>query len=601
MKSLIPFLQEVLNDLSTWCRTSTTHDLKTIVRRVEHEGLSFLTITLSDFGKDFQKSLDQGFVGPSQFESFSRLGGLPRFFGGFLDLVFDRTTGRLLDSPDITAIWAVRQFTLMWAKIELPCTPAREHAAMSRFIECENEVRLNDSLLSEKDKIEFMRMGRTIWTDLFTYVDASVYNGEIVPGHGPGATADKLRGNAKWNQTVWPERLESVFTFGENIFPSWRYVLQDEPGVHFVEPGQELPVKVTPVPKTLKTPRIIAIEPTAMQYMQQGLKDEIASFVERDDILSRLISTSSQVPNQELANRGSLDGTIATLDLSEASDRVSNQHVRMLLHNHPHLLRAVDATRSRKADVPGFGVKRLAKFASMGSALCFPFESIVFTTLVFLGIERALNRRLTKKDIRSFLGSVRVYGDDIAVPVDYVHSVVETLETFGFKVNKDKSFWNGKFRESCGKDYYDGVDVTVVRLRSLFPSRRRHVAEIVSTVSTRNQLYFAGMWRTAGYLDRIIEGIIPFPDVEMTSPLLGRSTHFPVVARESKWDPNLHVPLVKGMVVRTVIPVSKLDGPGALLKCLLRNSDLPVADAGHLERAGRPRAVDIKPRWAPPY
>jgi hypothetical protein len=601
MKSLIPFLQEVLIDLGTWCHTSTTRDFKTVVSRVEHEGLSFLTITLAKFGKDFQKSLDQGFVDPSQFGSFHRAGGLPRFLGGFLDRVFDRSSGRLLDKPDIVSIWAVRQFTLMWAKIEIECSEERTRLAMDRFIQCEYEVRVTDSILSEKDKIEFQRLGRVLWSDLFSYVDARVYYGEIVPNHGPGATADKLRGNAKWSQTVWPDRLESVFPFGEHIFPSRADALNEVASVNFVEPGKELPVKVTPVPKTLETPRIIAIEPTAMQYMQQGLKDEISSFVERDDILSRLISTESQVPNQELAFSGSLNGTIATLDLSEASDRVSNQHVRMLLQNHPHLLEAVDATRSRKADVPGHGVVRLAKFASMGSALCFPFESIVFTTLVFLGIERALNRRLSKKDIESYLGSVRVYGDDICLPVDYVESVVNTLETFGFKVNSDKSFWTGKFRESCGKDYYDGEDVSITRLRSELPTRRKHVREIVSTISTRNQLYLAGLWRSAAYLDRIIEGLIPFPDVEATSPLLGRLTSLPVVAGKVKWDPHHHVPLVKGMVVRSVLPPSRATDRGALLKCLLSNRGLPATDVRHLERAGRPRAVDIEPRWAPPF
>jgi len=569
--------------------------------RVEHEGLSFLTITLADFGKDFQKSLDQGFVGHDQFKGFAFTGGLPRFFGGFLDFVFSRKSGRLLDEPSIDAIQAIRQFTLMWAKIELPCSDARVVNAMRQFVACENEIRLSDSRLSPKDQDGFKRVARLLWADMFSEVDYQVFNGLIHPSHGPGSTADKLRGNAKWNQIDWPERLEDVFTFGENIFVSWSYALDNEATVNFIEPGAEVPVKVTPVPKTLKTPRIIAIEPTAMQYMQQGLLDAISSYVERDDILSRLISVESQVPNQELALRGSLTGSIATLDLSEASDRVSNQHVRMLLHDFPHLLSAVDATRSRKADVPGIGVIRLAKFASMGSALCFPFESIVFTTLVFLGIERELKRRITKRDVVSLLGSVRIYGDDICVPVDFVRSVVDTLHTFGYRVNSDKSFWTGRFRESCGKDYYAGNDVTVVRMRSEFPSQRRHVREIVSTVSFRNQLFLAGFWNSARYLDGIIEKLIPFPCVESTSPLLGRLTFLPVVARDSKWDSNLHTPLVRGMVVRGVSPVSNLDGHGALLKCLTKRSVLPFADVRHLERAGRPRSVDIKPRWRSPF
>jgi len=126
-----------------------------------------------------------------------------------------------------------------------------------------------------------------------------------------------------------------------------------------------------------------------------------------------------------------MNGNLATLDLSEASDRVSNQHVRLLVKNHRALREAVDATRSRKADVLGKTI-RLAKFASMGSALCFPFEALVFATIVFVGIERELNRQLTQKDIESFYGRVRVYGDDIIVPVEYVESVVRELEALGF-------------------------------------------------------------------------------------------------------------------------------------------------------------------------
>lgn len=95
------------------CRTSTTRDIETVTTRVKHEGFSFLTITLTDFGKDFERSLDQGYVAPSSFCSFSRWKGLPRFLGGFLELVFDRDSGVLLDEPDADAIQEIRQLTLI--------------------------------------------------------------------------------------------------------------------------------------------------------------------------------------------------------------------------------------------------------------------------------------------------------------------------------------------------------------------------------------------------------------------------------------------------------------------------------------------------------
>jgi len=322
--------------------------------------------------------------------------------------------------------------------------------------------------------------------------------------------------------------------------------------------------------------------------------------IEANDNARHFIQWESNVPNQELARLGSLFGDLATLDLSEASDRVSNQLVRTMLLNHPHLGEAVDATRSRRAEVLGKDGKkiiRLAKFASMGSALCFPMESLVFMTVIFLGIERELKRPLSKKDVESFRGQVRTYGDDIIVPVRYVRSVVSTLESFGFKVNASKSFWTGYFRESCGKDYYKGEDVSIVRVRRVLPTQRSDAQEIISTVSLRNQLYKRGLWKTTRYLDNLVEGIIPFPAVGENSPILGKRNFTGHETHE--FCPDLQIPLVKGMKVVSKLPADKLEGAGALLKFFLKRSEEPFVDREHLERYGRPESVDIKLRKAP--
>jgi hypothetical protein len=605
LKSLMLFLQEVLIELGTRCGTSTTDDYKTIVRRVDDEGISFLTITLPNFAKDFQKSLDLSQVDHDHFKGFSFKGGLPRFLGGFLDLIFDRNSGRLLDKPNIDAIFAVQQVTMLFGKILLDCSEARVKAAIDGYVKCEQEVRDNDRLLSSERKEQFSRISTLLWADVFSKVDKSIFDGGIVPKHGPGSTAERILGNQKFVQTEWPERVESMFPALENMLASFRdYSSLDE--VDFLEPGRERPVRVVTVPKTLKTPRIIAIEPVAVQYMQQGLLEVIENEVEASDKCRQLIGWKSQIPNQELARIGSITGDLATLDLSEASDRVSNQLVRLMLSNHPHLASAVDATRSRKADVPGHGVKRLAKFASMGSALCFPIESFVFMTVVFCGIEQELKRQITESDVNVLLGSVRTYGDDIIVPVRFVRSVVDSLQTFGFKVNSDKSFWTGKFRESCGKFYYGGEDITVTRVRRSMPSQRKHAQETVSLVAMRNLFYKSGMWRTVNYLDSLLEELTkkfgwPFPKIHEGSPLLGRVTYLPLPYEEYMHDPFLQRPIVKGVVLKSVIPNDVLDGPAALLKFFLKRGELPFVDRNHLERAGRPDSVSIKVRMATPF
>lgn len=602
---LIDLWHEVSRELGTRCSVSTTHDFKKLVSRFEHEGSSFLTITLPSYGSDLQRALDDGKVAPDLFSAFKRRGSLPLFLGGFMERVFDRGTGVLLDDPCVESIFAMRQLTLMFQKILMRTSQVRNRRAMQRFVEGEQEVRRSDKKITPDSYKEWKRVSVLLWADILTRVDGDVYDDRIVPNHGPGKTADRLSGNRKFDQTEWPERLERMFPYGVHALPNARFsYLADR--VHFLEPGTERPVRVISVPKTLKTPRIIAIEPTCMQYMQQGIKDKIVEYIEHgyeecgkhyDFRFSSMIGFEDQIPNQEMARQGSLDGSLATLDLSDASDRVSNQLVRLLLSNHPHLREAVDSCRSRKADVLGHGVIRLAKFASMGSALTFPIEAMVFLTTVFVGIERELGTPLTRKDIISFLGKVRVYGDDIIVPVEYTQSVVATLEAFGFVVNTGKSYWNGKFRESCGKEYYDGHDVSVSRVRRVLPARRTEVPEMISLVSLRNQLYFAGCWTTAGWLDKRIKRLLGrYPTCSPTSPVLGRHTVTNWHSAD-KWCGDLHIPMVKGYVVKASLPRSIATGEGALLKCFLKRGDEPFADRKHLERQGRPDAVNIKLRW----
>jgi hypothetical protein len=603
-------LVEVLLDRGTWCGVSTTRDLKRIEGRVKHEGVSFLTITLPSFGADLRKGLDQGFVDRNLFTGYPWKGGLPQFLGGFLDRVFDRATGCLLDDPDVDSIQAMLQISLLFSKIELPCSEKRTKAAFGSYVKCEMEVREwdkawdppNQSRGSQQAVLheQFARLALLLWDEPLQRVNLSVYAGDLVPKHGPGSTAERLLGNEKFEQQEWTERLEYLFPHGEYLAPSWRY-FDDLRHVQLHEPGSERPVRVISVPKTLKTPRIIAVEPACMQYTQQAILECLLFQLERDDFrFNWLLGFNDQTVNNRMALEGSLIGNLATLDLSEASDRVSNQLVRDLVKPWSHLHEALDATRSRKADVPGYGVIRLAKFASMGSALCFPVEAMVFATIILVGIERALKHRLSAKDIQLLRGKVRVYGDDIIVPVDFASSVASTLEDFGLLVNRDKSFWTGKFRESCGKEYYAGQDVTTFKVRRIFPTHRKDAPELISLVSLRNQTYKFGYWGVTRFLDEEIGGLIThYPNVEESSSVLGRNSVLGYSVDSE--DLDLQIPLVKGLVVSAVPPRSNLEGYGALLKFFLKRGEDPYLDEKHLERYGRPKAVRTKTQQACPY
>jgi hypothetical protein len=597
MKSLMLLWQQVAIDYGNQCCISTTLDYNTVERRVKDEGLSFLTITLPAYGKDFERALSTEQVDSTMFTSFRKRGGLPLFLGGFLGLIFDRKNGSLLHEPSLEAIRAVRQLTLLHGKILLPCSSKRTHMAFESYMKIEQEIRVRDR--AGEDLLDFARIGNVLFGDVLAKMDSLIYRGNIVPRHGPGATADHIRGNAKYDQRTWPSRLEAVFPFGEYALPSFRfsYLLEH---VDFLDPGDEVPARVIPVPKTLKTPRIIAAEPVATQYAQQAMMLELVPLLEKSNI-GPMIGFHDQEPNQLMAKSGSLTGALATLDLSEASDRVSNQHVRALLRRGP-FFELVDASRSRKADVPGFGVVRLAKFASMGSGLCFPLEAMVFLTVIFMAIEKARGNgyRLRRKDLPSFYGVVRVYGDDLIVPVEFAARVMEELDTFGYRVNSSKSFWSGSFRESCGKEYFRGEDVTVARCRNVFPESRADAQEVISLVSLRNQFYELGNWEVSRWLDeKIVSLIRHFPIVEPSSPVVGRRSIFGY--ENTRSCDKLHRPLVRGYVEQSKPPKSKLSGEGALLKCLLKQSVEPFADVNHLERQGRPKSVYIKLRWATPY
>jgi len=601
MKSPMLLWRKLAIELGERCRVVTTRDITTVTFRWEHEGDSFLTITLPDFCKDFEEALAEGRVDHAHFTSFRKKGGLPLFLGGFLDLVFQRGDGVLLDEPSADAIFAIRQ-TRLFSKILLPCSHERERRAFGSYIKTEEDLRQAELEWTPDCIQEFSRVSRLVFGRVFNIVDVLHNDGHLVPKHGPGATADRLHGNGKYDLAEWHWRLEwGGFVSTNYILPSHRFWMNLD-RVNFLDPEQERPVKVIAVPKTLKTPRIIAVEPTCMQYTQQAVAEALIRELESDSICRSFVGFTDQGPNQVLACQGSLDGSLATLDLSEASDRVSNQLVEFLFHGFTHLRDAVQACRSTTADVPGYGVQRLTKFASMGSALTFPIEAIVFTTLAFVGIERELGHRLTLKDVKSLEGQVRVYGDDIIIPARYARSVMETLEHFGFKVNPHKSFWNGKFRESCGKEYFAGNDISISKVRRVFPRSLKDAEGVISWVEFRNQLMAAGLKDTAEYIDEFIRPILKgyYPKVRPDSPLLGR-VELDGSYDSSGLDPRTHSPVVKGWKVRAKPPKSNLDGEGALLKFFLKRGDLPVHSKDHLQRSGRPRVVGIKLAMAQPF
>lgn len=207
--------------------------------------------------------------------------------------------------------------------------------------------------------------------------------------------------------------------------------------------------RITSVPKTALTDRTIAIEPVLNVYLQLGVDHVLKSLLKR----GWGYDLSSQERNQKYALLGAKEGLLATLDLSMASDTIALMLCFLLLP--PMWLDLLLDLRSPQGEIEG--VKHsFDKISSMGNGFTFALESLIFGALVRCAIRRTESVRKSA-----------VFGDDIIVPTTAVPYLKTLLEYSGFKLNMEKSYWDGPFRESCGKDFFYSYDV-----RPLFLTRK---------------------------------------------------------------------------------------------------------------------------------
>lgn len=202
-----------------------------------------------------------------------------------------------------------------------------------------------------------------------------------------------------------------------------------------------VPGRLQFVPKNAKTYRSIVIEPLLNSFGQKG----IGSYLKSRLALAG-IDTSDQTRNQQLARQGSTTGSLATIDLSMASDTISKELVASLLPL--DWFSFLSQFRTGKVEYRG-EIIELEKFSSMGNAFTFELETLIFYALAW--------------SVCDFLhlptGWVSAYGDDIIVPSEAYTLLDWVLRVCGFTVNQAKSFSVGPFRESCGADYWRGIDI----------------------------------------------------------------------------------------------------------------------------------------------
>jgi len=481
-----------------------SRSLKVIEKRYGHEGKSFLSISLPAMHDDFMEAVSAGRWLGSRLFGVKK--GSPVFMREFLQLVFNfGAAGSVLKEgrTAIQAVLVIRQCLLLFKKMKALPSDSRSKKAVESFFETEQELRVNRSSIRNAWTEDHDRINLILFGDLYSGVENDIRTGACLFKHGPGSVAEKAYGIDKYTvvQDLWTSRLDKVLPYDEVCFANPRHLLDSVNPLLPLTPNNEQSMRVILVPKTQKTPRIIAADQTANQYVQQGIHLAILKRIKQDENLRLAIDWTDQERQRSLALKGSIDGSVSTLDLSEASDRVHVSLVANMLRRHRLLKDVVFACRTTRANYSGRTIF-LEKFAPMGSALCFPFETMVFTIIVIQSVLKARMLPVTRRNVMKALRSVSLYGDDIIVPTETAIPVTVSLVSFGLKVNYRKSFWTGEFRESCGGDYFRGIDVTPVYLRyNLLDGD--DPKSLAATISSQNQFFDKSWFDVADYLTKL--------------------------------------------------------------------------------------------------
>jgi hypothetical protein len=270
----------------------------------------------------------------------------------------------------------------------------------------------------------------------------------------PGATAQQSRRNSL-PQLKMRMKLHATRGAHSYLRALYRY--------YGFEPPKLIETKtnrVELVPKNWKTSRTIACEPEGNLPLQLAFDTYAKRRLRRFGI-----DLSNQSANREAAYAGSLDfSSYATVDFSAASDTISFNTVAWLFPWEWYSYLA----RVRSPNFRGaFGYGKYSKFSSMGNGSTFAIETLLFA---------AACHAVGSKD---FL----VYGDDVIIEQKFLEDYERLTRFLGFRINTDKSFSTGPFRESCGLDVFSGVDVTPVYIRDI-DNRKAVKNHLINTMAS---------------------------------------------------------------------------------------------------------------------
>jgi hypothetical protein len=323
---------------------------------------------------------------------------------------------------------------------------------------------------------------------------------EVRPKHGTGRVSNQRKDESKFDFTFWPAKLDRVFAYdwyAVTDHGQWRIHSNPDASLFI---NHEHPSKLIAVPKTQNGPRLIGSEPNYHLWIQQLVRGQIESKV-KTTLFRHCISFGDQSKNRDLALTSSIDGTLATVDLKSASDRLSCWTIERAFRRNYTFLERIHASRTRSMVGTLYSKPfriLLRKCFTQGSACTFPVQTLTYSMVAIAAVIISDGVAVNSSSINSAAKEVRVFGDDIIVPNRALEKLVELLTFLQLKVNLTKTFSKGKFRESCGMDAYDGVDVTPARLRA-FSTRPSHETAI-SMLEGANNFFKRGMWNVSEWI-----------------------------------------------------------------------------------------------------
>ena len=539
-QSLTAFFEDAGNHFHLKTR-SISKDKELISNRLQSEGIGFVTKTLPKFGKHFDNALKLGKFTPTSFFRRMSKGTLPCFMHGLVQRVFG-SDGYLLRKPDSSAIRYIRQVCFMFYKLEGVYGKDLEDACVSSFVDVDKNLHECDKITPETAAC--IDLASDFIANLFLGFD----HGDILPRPGPGQTADKTSHWNRYEPHVKYENLHEKYPYYRYFYNSPKHLLDS------VHTYKSLPSQVSGtsrlalVPKDSRGPRIICMEPHEYMFLQQGLGRAMMKWIERHPLTRGHVNFTDQTINGKLALSASSSGRYATLDMKEASDRVSTSLVELLFDGVPELRDALFALSTQHIELPSGDLMEKRKFAPMGSALCFPVMSIVHYALGIAAMQLQYGGRL-----REYRRNLWVYGDDIIIKSSYAQALLHHFPIYGLKFNVDKSFMEGKFRESCGIDAYDGTNVTPQRVKTC-TIQQGNPKSVTRVLAICNGLFKRGYYRTAMVWKNHIEAHMgSFPYVSEDSGVLGWIVPKSEVKlrniRNLKFDKNLQDWKLKARVI----------------------------------------------------